>query len=355
MPTLEVPLWMQNDTFTGSQDRALVDNLWGADGVINVGDLAVSQRAAGTNMSVDVASGVGVVTGDDTTAQGKYLIRHLSGPTNVPLTTAPGTGQSRIDLIVARIRDAAVIGGANNDFIFDKVTGTAASTGSQVAPALPNSCLWLADVAVGPNVTTIVNANITNRRVRAWLMSGGTAICTSTTRPASPWAGLVAFETDTGRMVIYSGAAWVTVASIGNVHVRAWRTAAWAASATPAAQQAFPFDTEDWDFSGAYTPGTGFFVPAVPGLYRFSSRIALASTAAGQYIQSFLRHNNVQKYQGSTGISTAGAQIIDTVLPGVTLNMAAGDNAQVWQISGTALLTGQVGTDATYLAIDQVG
>lgn len=347
--TLETPVWMQNGTFASAQDRTLVDNLWGTDGVINVGDLAVSQRAAGTNLSVDIASGVGVCTGDDTPAQGKYLVRHLNGPTNVALTTAPGTGLSRIDLIVARIQDAAVIGGSNNNFIFDKVTGTSASTPS--APALPDSCLLLAQVLVGANVTVIVNANITDQRRRAWNMSGGTAICTSTTRPASPWAGLTAVETDTGRLVVYTGSAWTTLASMGNAHVRAHRAAAWNSTA---GQFAFGFDTEDWDQSNNYSTSTFLFVPVYAGFYRFSARAAVVSTAAGQFVQWFLRQNNVQVDQGSTGIATATGQNIDTVLPGVTLKMAAGDNAELF-LNCSTLLTGITGTDAAYLTIDQVG
>jgi hypothetical protein len=34
-------------------------------------------------------------------------------------------------------------------------------------------------------------------------------VCTSTTRPASPYTGQVIFETDTNRMLVWSGAAWV--------------------------------------------------------------------------------------------------------------------------------------------------
>jgi microcystin-dependent protein len=81
---------------------------------------------------------------------------------NVPLTAAPGTGNSRYDLIVARVRDSDAIGGSNNDWIPDVVTGTPASSPS--IPSLPASCLLLAIVFVGSNVTVIYNANITDAR-----------------------------------------------------------------------------------------------------------------------------------------------------------------------------------------------
>lgn len=352
MPTLEVPVWMQNDTYAASQDRTLTDNLWGADGIINVGDMAVSQRAAGTNMSVDVASGVGIVTGDDTTAQGKYVIRHLSGPTNVTLTTAPGVGLSRIDLIVARIRDAAVIGGANNDFIFDKVTGTAASTGSQVAPSLPNSCMLLAQVLVGPNVSTIVNANITDMRRRAWNLSGGTAICTSTTRPTAPWAGLTAFETDTGRLVAYTGTAWVPLSSIGYAHAKAYRAGAWN-TVTGNAEVFMAFDTTDFDASTNL--GSGRFTAARAGYLHCSGRLAVTSTGANQFFQAFVYKNLVKVGSGTTGLSTVTGQIIDSVWA-VTVSMAAADQINIWCVSGGNVgLAGSTGLQNCYGCFDQVG
>jgi len=38
------------------------------------------------------------------------------------------------------------------------------------------------------------------------------AVCTSTTRPAAPYAGQMIFETDTNRVVIYKGSSWVYIA-----------------------------------------------------------------------------------------------------------------------------------------------
>ena len=38
------------------------------------------------------------------------------------------------------------------------------------------------------------------------------AVCTSTTRPASPYAGQMIYETDTNRVVVYKGTSWVYIA-----------------------------------------------------------------------------------------------------------------------------------------------
>ena len=48
----------------------------------------------------------------------------------------PASGQSRLDLIVVQVRDNAIDAGANNDFIVTNVTGVAATTRAQVAPAV---------------------------------------------------------------------------------------------------------------------------------------------------------------------------------------------------------------------------
>ena len=42
-------------------------------------------------------------------------------------------------------------------------------------------------------------------------------VCTSTTRPASPFDGMVVSETDTDRLSVYNGSAWVTVGKVVQV------------------------------------------------------------------------------------------------------------------------------------------
>lgn len=36
----------------------------------------------------------------------------------------------------------------------------------------------------------------------------GILVCTSTTRPAAPWAGQVVFESDTKKLMIFDGTIW---------------------------------------------------------------------------------------------------------------------------------------------------
>jgi hypothetical protein len=165
--SLHLPVWLQNDTYIASLDRSLVDAVYaGGGGIVAPGDLIVTQRGAGANMSVDVAAGKAVVTGTDVAGQGKYLC-WSDAVANVVIAAAPGTGLSRIDRIVATVRDADAIGGLNNDWILQRIAGTAGSTPSP--PAVPASSLAIARVLVGANVTSILTANVTDDRVAAGL------------------------------------------------------------------------------------------------------------------------------------------------------------------------------------------
>jgi hypothetical protein len=159
------PLWMQESIYPANLDRFFIQDALGPGPALlgGVGSLQVTQHAAGANMSVDVAPGRALVPGTDVANQGSYSV-WSDAVVNVPIATAPGAGQSRIDVIVARVRDDFVIGGGASDFVIVPIPGTAAATGSQVAPAIPNSALALAQVLVGPSVIQIATTNITDVR-----------------------------------------------------------------------------------------------------------------------------------------------------------------------------------------------
>lgn len=160
--TIKSPLWLENLEYSATDMRRLVTALFPLDGCIEDGDLKVTQHGAGA-MSVDVAVGSAVIAGTAVSGQGSYLFGSDATVT-ATISGAPGSGQSRIDAIVAQIQDQDADGGSDNDGIIAVVTGTAASTGSEVAPSLPASSIVLAHVLVGPSVTTILTANITDFR-----------------------------------------------------------------------------------------------------------------------------------------------------------------------------------------------
>jgi hypothetical protein len=128
-------------------------------GVYGSTDMAVTQRGAGANMSVDVAGGRAIIPGSEATYQGSYFVENR-GTQNVTITASDPTNP-RIDRIVARVRDDAY-SGSSNDWDIIAVAGTPAGVPS--APSAPNNAISLATVAVAASATSITNANITSVR-----------------------------------------------------------------------------------------------------------------------------------------------------------------------------------------------
>ena len=151
--TRYTPQWLQAGSYAASQDRRLIGALWPA--AASTG----CQVTAGTAMTVNVAPGqVAVPTQNNT---GTTLCSS-DAVEAVTLTAAPPSGQNRIDLVICRPRGNDLDGGANTDFIFDVVTGTAAPSPS--VPAVPVGTVALAQIAVAGGSASIVAGNITDRR-----------------------------------------------------------------------------------------------------------------------------------------------------------------------------------------------
>lgn len=181
--------------------KAIVPN----EGVGGSVDLAVT--ALGTPaMSVQVAAGSAFVHGDNLPAQqGTY------GVSNVGITTlavgASDPTNPRRDLVVAEVLDA-FYSGASNLWRLRVVPGAASA--SPVDPAVPVNAVVLARIAVAAGATTITSGTVTDLRPRAGV-AGAIVTCTTATRPASPSVGQPIFETDTGLVKIWNGAAWVSI------------------------------------------------------------------------------------------------------------------------------------------------
>lgn len=162
---VDEPLWMQATggdaaiSYAAADDRAFIDSLFIAEGVlvVNASAFKVSQRGAGANFSVDVASGKAVVTGDDGTNQRKYVVIS-NGTVNVVTPSAPGSG-TRVHRIIIRIRDKQVIGSGTYDWTIELLEDTGSGT-----PAQPNSAITLALVSIAAAQASVLNANITDSR-----------------------------------------------------------------------------------------------------------------------------------------------------------------------------------------------
>jgi hypothetical protein len=139
-------------------------------GLFAAGDFAVSQRAAGANMSVDIAAGRAFVEPGDVARQGIYTAwmgsAYNTSSDGGYVWTAADATNPRIDLLCIDLRDTD-FSGAYTGFKFRVIDGTPnASASHQLAttywPAIPTGCVPLAAIRVPATATTLTTANITN-------------------------------------------------------------------------------------------------------------------------------------------------------------------------------------------------
>jgi hypothetical protein len=151
--TRYTPLWLQNGSYAASVDRRLVGALWPAGAVTGC---AVSPSTA---MTLNIAAGQVAVPSQNNTGS---TLCSSDAIEQVTLATAPGSGTNRYDLVICQPRGNDLDGGANDDWIFSTVTGTAATT--PAVPAVPAGALALAQVYVPGGSASVTAGNITDVR-----------------------------------------------------------------------------------------------------------------------------------------------------------------------------------------------
>jgi len=154
------PSWLQNGSHPAENDRLSVQAIWAQTGVRRTGDLAVTQNSP-TGMSVLIAAGWAAIVGTTQSNMGVYTV--YNDASQVGTITAANATLPRIDRVCLTVNDSAYTGSTNN-VVVNVVAGTAAASPS--APATPANSISLATVAVAAGATTILNANITDTRVR---------------------------------------------------------------------------------------------------------------------------------------------------------------------------------------------
>ena len=143
------------------------------EGVYAAGSFEVTQRAAGVNLSVDIAASThengiaAYVAGDSIVGQALYQIPPHTGVINEAITAAHATNP-RVDRVVLEIQDNVHDASGQNRAQVRVIAGTA-SGGATLdnltgAAAVPSNCLLLADVHVPALDTTIANSQIRDRR-----------------------------------------------------------------------------------------------------------------------------------------------------------------------------------------------
>lgn len=214
------PLWQQVPSYSAEDDRRLLEALFNTrPGIVGLDSLAVTQTGV-ASMQVNVAGGFVLVDGTESpAAQGLYLCENRGTTLMAALTAAHATNR-RIDLIVARVRDATYSGGTSA-WALEAVAGTPAPVPAE--PAVPANSFVLAAVTVrhlAEGGGTILTADIADRRLQSGKGTattiGGRRITTSGQRPTTGlFEGEAILETDTNRALVWNGTAWVSEASYG--------------------------------------------------------------------------------------------------------------------------------------------
>lgn len=172
------PVWIQPASpdaslvTTGQEARQYtrgllaIGDIAGAQGVAQAGAFQVTQRGAGANLSVDVASGIASVVGDDVTAQGTYQVWN-DGTVNVTGITVPGSGTFH-HRIVLQVQDKF-----ENSGLWTGYTAAITAlldTGGGL-PAEPNSAITLATIDVPTGSSSVTNSMINDFRIQMGTIS----------------------------------------------------------------------------------------------------------------------------------------------------------------------------------------
>lgn len=141
--------------------RRFIASTYPIEGVLGNGQLKVTQRGAGANMSVDVAAGGCVVQCDYVTNGGSYLLYETT-TVNVTVPSPPSSG-SRTHLIVEQVVDPQSDGSTGGY----NLSGPQLVEDTGSGATLPKSAYLLAQVSVTAGQASVTNANITDMRNQA--------------------------------------------------------------------------------------------------------------------------------------------------------------------------------------------
>jgi hypothetical protein len=219
-----------------SRFRQVMEDGGLVEGVSGSTHLAVSQRAAGANMSVDIAVGQAWVEIDTGTRNGFGHV--TSDAVENRAVTASNATNPRVDQVVLQWNETAIPTGSGDVPTLVVLAGTP-TAGAQIssptganyragAATLGNDRLLLADVLVPAASSSVTSANIVDRRPSA--VAPGSFRAYRNAAASLATGAVVVFDTDSG--------------------------------------------TDAWDASNWYDTGSGVFTPQVAGYYQFSWIVA---------------------------------------------------------------------------------
>jgi hypothetical protein len=289
------PLWQQANSYPATLDRSLISTIYPNGGIVSGQASAVANT-----MNVSIAPGTLVVPLQS--GQGAALCRWDAGEV-VTLPASPPSGQSRIDLVIAQVRDNALDAGANNDFIFTSVTGTAVVSGP-VAPALPTNAFAVATVLVPGAVANLNTATLTRVAPQLHLDDA--------------------------------------------YHARVYRQSAFTIGAAGAA---INFDGVERDPLGLWVPAAQGFVVPVGGIWLVVAHLTATPVSGGTISVSIRRQAITGQISGAhaSSANTVTAVAVEPVF------CNAGDTIQIFGATVSGTYSGVIGLSGTTATIDYWG
>lgn len=317
----------------------------------------VSQRAAGANMSVDVAAGRAYVLGTDC-----YPVRSTDIVNQAIASNS--SGNPRIDAIVLYIdKSASPTTSADNVAKITVVNGTpaaspAAPTDSAIQTALgaSNPFIRLANVTVANGAASIVNANIADARTpfRVRVNIGDDATGDIYYRDSDGKVSRLAIGTD-GQVlsVVSSLPAWINSTPIGCILHRST-----VQSIPNSAWTEIQWNVEDYDSHGFHSTSLNTDQIVIPagqaGFYAMGWGVQFTTNTTGYRSVKTTVNGSDGPYPANRGHDNITGD--QSALPGSTplIHFNEGDviRVPVFQTSGGAL---NVNTDNTFFSLVKVG
>lgn len=197
--TLKKPLYLQAGEgdeeieYSALDWRSFLHGLFRGQGIMRpdtvAGGLKVTQRAAGANMSVDVAAGRCIIEGDAVADQGKYFC-WSTDVVNVAVPDPPASGD-RIHWVVARLYDDLHDSSGEYKWTIELIEDD--GSGAEV----PDSAVPLAQVAVSSGQSSVTNSDISDQRINAPLVgSMPPQVASDSVRPPVPYESELLWRTD---------------------------------------------------------------------------------------------------------------------------------------------------------------
>lgn len=176
---------------------------------VNGAGLAVS--VGGGPEAWTVTPGAGVIYDSAYASQGAWRFE-IPAAITATLPARPGAGQSRIDLIIARIYDTGALGSGPAEVKIERVNGNAG--GSPSAPSLPALSVELARMTV-PASGTISVTQSSRRTVAAGgvLPVSGDADLASLVADGAAYPGLLAYNEQRSRFEGRFASTWAAIPS----------------------------------------------------------------------------------------------------------------------------------------------